>query len=488
MSTDIKKILTKSPQDLEAKILKAIFKRNDCIIDIMEIITPNIFTVNDYGAIYSAMVELYRKDSDINVETLQLYLEENNTNIEPSILQKLYNESYTSLRIKDTATILKKLYQRRFVLEKLRNIIENQEQSPTEFSELLDDLNDVVIKSNELIINSNKDTKCCNDPNEIITDVLTKMTGNDDIGGLKTGISVIDNDLGGLKQGHLWTLCADSQVGKSMLGLEIALNTCERQPDIHTLYYSLEMTKKEQEIRGLGMITNIEPSHIDNPQKYFTKFDKETGRIRNLLQENDEEAKNEYVRKLRYGIDKLKKYNLYIDDTPDHDIQTLEASIRKHVLKYGRCDLIIVDHMNILCSGTVSEEVGKLKEGYSTLKKIAKKYNCTIICLHQFSNELKHDELRKPNIFNIIGGGAPRHFSDIIVGIWRPEIYREVIEKHPELKGHCDLTWQKVRGAKKPEPTLMEFNGYMFTEKGVEKDVVSGEIYLDSNGNIITKE
>lgn len=466
METKINKILSNSPQNLEEKVLKAIFKRKDAILDVIDIITPETFTVGNYGAIYSAMIELYKQDVDINVETVQLYLEEHNIDVPVNILKKLFNESYTRIGVKDTAKIMKKLYQRRFILNNLSKIIDEQEQAPTEFEDILDNLNDLMLKSNELILNAETDTKCCSDSNEIMSDILLKLTDKfKDEESLKTGNTVIDNDLGGLKRGNLWTICADSQVGKSMFALQLALNTCELNPDIHVMYQSLEMTKREQEIRGLGMLSNIEPSCIENPKKYFVEYDKTSGKIIDYLKSNDKDKINEYKYKIREGLEQLKSYNLFIDDTPDHTTQTLEASIRKHYLKYGRVDLIVVDHMNILCSGTVSEEVGKLKEGYSTLKKIAKKYKCVVICLHQFSNELKNDELRKPNIFNIIGGGAPRHFSDVIVGIWRPEIYREVIEKHPELKGHCDLTWQKVRGAKKPEPTLMEFNGYLFKEK-----------------------
>lgn len=486
MSTDVKKILNKSPQKLEEKILKAIFKREDCILDIIDIVSPNYFSIPEYSAIYSAMIELYKKDSDINVETVELYLEENNIKVEDSVIKKLYNESYTSLKIKDTAIILKKIYQRRFILESLRNVIDNEEQNPSEFTDLLDNVNDIVLKSNELIINNEVNTKCCEDSDDILAEIALKMSDKYKNAGLKTGFKVIDNDLGGLKQGNLWTICADSQVGKSMFALELVLNACKLNPDIQVMYQSLEMTKREQEIRALGMQTNIEPSYIDNPKKYFTRFDKNTGLINNLLKSGNTEEINKYKDKIKQGLDELKQYNLYIDDTPDHTIQTLEAHIRKHYLKHGRVDIVVVDHMNILCSGSVSEEVGKLKEGYATLKKLAKKLGCTIICLHQFSNELKNDELRKPNIFNIIGGSASRHFSDVIVGIWRPEIYREVIEKYPELKGHCDLTWQKIRGAKKPEPTLLGFNGYWFVEKdedNVNPDVVNG--YLNSDGEFI---
>ena len=74
MSTDVKKILNKSPQKLEEKILKAIFKREDCILDIIDIISPNYFSIPEYSAIYNAMVELYKKDSDTDIKKAYIEL------------------------------------------------------------------------------------------------------------------------------------------------------------------------------------------------------------------------------------------------------------------------------------------------------------------------------------------------------------------------------------------------------------------------------
>ena len=481
--------LNKSPQKLEEKVLKAIFANNDSLVDIITTVTPEMFSVPDYGAIYSAMIGLYKENKEITDETVQLYLEKQKIDINISSLKKLFNEGFTSTKVKSTAEDLSAIYQRRFILENVRNVLNDEDECPTTANDLLDRLNNISLKANEVLSNKSETVKCCADKNKFMTDIQLKLSGRYEDTGLKTGFTTIDDKLDGLKRGNLWTICADSQVGKSMFALELTLNTCEHNPDIHALYYSLEMTKEEQETRGIGMVTGIEPDKIDNPKKYFLEYDDITGEI--LDYSKDENMINEYTNKVRNGLDKINSLNLFIDDTPDHTIQTLEASVRKHYLKYGRVDLIVVDHMNILCSGTVSEEVGKLKEGYATLKKLAKKFDCVVICLHQFNNELKTDEMRKPNIFNLIGGAAPRHFSDVIVGIWRPGIYREVVEKFPQLKDYCDLTWQKVRSKCKPDPTPMNYNGFIFTEKTPEElrgDMLNGEVYLNDSGELVIPE
>jgi replicative DNA helicase len=106
-----------------------------------------------------------------------------------------------------------------------------------------------------------------------------------------------------------------------------------------------------------------------------------------------------------------------------------------------------------------------MDEAYNKLKQLSKKLNCTIIALHQFSNELKNDPDRFPNIFSLRGSGAPRHYADVICGIWRPEVYPDILKRNPEYKGKCQLVWQKVRYTKKPDVTEMNYNGYKFMEK-----------------------
>lgn len=483
------KILSQSPQKLEEKILKAVFKRNSAILDIVEILDRKMFTISDYANIYTAMLELYKKDDTISAETVQIWLENNGIVIDNKIIKKLYNESYTSLKVKDTAEILKELYQRRFMLENIREIIENQEQSPTSSVNILEQINNIAMKSNDAVAKENKDTKCCSDTNDILKEIELKLNNKFEEVGINVDIPVIDNELGGLKRGKLFCIVADSQVGKSQMAIQLAVKACLSEPEIYVDYYSLEMTKREVELRALSVLTDIEPRYIENPKKYFIKFDEQTNKFKNFYEEDKNSPYvQEYKNKIRNGINVLNKLNFYVDDTPDLDTISLEARIKKNNLKRGRTDVIVIDHVGIACSGSPSEVVGKMDELYNKLKQIAKKFNCIVIALHQFSKELKNDPLHKPNVFALRGSSAPLHYSDIIMGIWRPCVYTDVMDTHPELKDVCELSWQKVRYTNKPDNTAMTYNGYLFKEKQLSdtgKEIVAGNVYLNSNGEVI---
>lgn len=485
---NIEKILNNQPTQIEEKILKAIFKRNDVILDIIDIVTPNMFTLSDYSNIYTAMIEVYKNENVVNEETVRLYLENKGISVDSRIISKLYNEGYTAIKIKNTAEILKELYNRRYMLEGVNKILEKQETSPTTSNQILDDINKLAMKSNDTIVNENKNTKCCNDVNEVLKNINNKLNKKVQDEGLMCGLHVIDKSLGGLKRKRLWCIVADSQVGKSAFAVQLATNICELNEDIKNItYYSLEMDKEEVTERCLANITNIEPRHISDPIQYFTKFDEETSTFINYYEQNrNSEMVNEYKNSIRDGVQKLHDFKLYIDDTPDLNMETLEARIKKNNLKLGKTDVIIVDHMGILCNGTPSEVVGLMDNAYSRLKQIAKKFDCVVIALHQFGKEIASDPMRFPNIFSLRGSSAPRHYADIICGIYRPEVYPELIKDNPSLKDVCQLIWQKVRYTKKPDTTNMSYNGYKFIEKepdGLQGDIINGRVLINLDGS-----
>jgi replicative DNA helicase len=489
MIQDVEKIKNQTSKKIEEKILKAIFKRNDAILDVVDIITPSMFSEVDYSHIYDTMLDLYKKGANINSETVEEHSQTNRLDVNPNIIKKLYNESYTALKIKDSALILKELYIRRVMLNGLTTILDDQEQSPTTSTSILDKINDLALRCNDYVSQEKKvDNKCCSDVEKILEDIDTKLLDLGKNDGIKVGIPVIDDELEGLCRKRLWTIVADSQVGKSALAIQLAVQALMHNPDINVSYYSLEMDKQEVEERALSNITDIEPRFLSNPIKYFSKFNPKTQQIEVDITEDE---LIEFKDNIRCGAETLKKLNFYIDDTADLDIVSLEAKIKKNHLRWGKTDIIIVDHTGILCDGSPSEVVGKMDIAYNKFKQIAKKLDCVFISLHQFSNELKNDPVRFPNVFSLRGSAAPRHYSDVIMGIYRPSVYPDVIKNYPELEDVCQLVWQKVRYTAKPMTTEMKYNGFKFIQSiptELKGDVISGNVYLDSDGELIGED
>ena len=449
---------TVEPYMLEEKVLKAIFKRTDAIVDAYDTIREEMFTVKDYAYIYKAMLEVYKTSDDVNNENVKMWLEDNNvyvTNID--IVDKLYNESYTSINIKSTCNIIKELYRRRTILAEVSDFVDSCRESSLSSDEILERVNDIAMKANERFSN-NSELNTQVDCDGYLANMISLLKNPEDTDRVKTGWSSIDHNFGGLKRGWLVNFTGDSGAGKSYWSNQTALKICRLQPELYVDIYSLEMNKEENTGRLVSILSGYNSRELESPHKYFDRIDETTGEIYNIYDKYGDlhPEVQEYMNRVKNATHILSNSNIHIDDTPDLRIEDVEARAKKNHLKRGRTDVIIIDHTDLLHDGDPAKAVGEITRIYTRLKKLAKKLNCVIITLHQFSNEIKEGD-RRPSVFSLRGAGTIRHNCDLIMLLYRPAIYSDLIRRVPELKDVCDISFEKVRNFSKPEPQNMKF-------------------------------
>lgn len=450
--------ITQEPYLLEEKVLKAIFKRNNALIEAIDIINKDMFTVKDYSYIYQAMIEVYRKEDIINNENVKMWLEDNNIYItDISIIDKLYNESYTSINIKTTCNIMRELYRRRSILVEVSEFLDSCKESVLTSDEILERVNDIAMNANERFSNKT-DSNTDIDSQGYMANILTQLDNPNSDDKIRTGWDCIDNSFGGLKRGWLVNFTGDSGAGKSYWSNQTAIKICTLQPEMFVDIFSLEMNKEENTGRLMSIQSGYNSKDLENPHDYFNTIDEETGEMYNIYDKygKEHEAVQEYLSRIKYATDSISKMNIKIDDTPDLRIEDIEARAKMNHFKRGRTDVIIIDHTDLLHDGDPAKAVGEITKIYTRLKKLAKKLNCVIITLHQFSNEIKEGD-RRPSIFSLRGAGTIRHNCDLIMLLYRPVIYSDLIRRMPELRDVCDISFEKVRGFNKPEPQNMSF-------------------------------
>lgn len=450
-------ITTQEPYILEEKVLKAIFKREDAILDTDGLLKEDMFTVKDYGYIYRAMFSMYQENQPINNETVKMWLEDNNIYISNiDIVDKLYSESYTSINIKPTCSIIKELYIRRYILTEMAKFVESCAEKPLSSTEILAKVNDIAMTANDKF-SSNTENNTKVDGMTYLSNVNYLLKHPEQDTKIKTGWSFIDDEFGGFKRGWLINFTGDSGAGKSYWSNQTALKMATLQPELYIDIYSLEMDKTENTSRLVSIKSGLTSYELENPRKYFDRIDETTGEIYNLYDKdnNCEEVQN-YLSRIQEATNFIDTTNIYIDDTPDLRIDDLEARVKRNHLKRGRTDVIIIDHTDLLHDGDPSSAVGEITKIYTRLKKLAKKLNCVIITMHQFNNDIKEGD-RRPSVFALRGAGTIRHNCDVIMLLYRPAIYPDLINRIPELKDVCDISFAKVRNFKIPDPHNMTF-------------------------------
>jgi len=490
MTIDLNKALNKEPSKLEQKILKAIFKRNNAILDVIDIINPEMFTIYDYANIYEAMISLYKDNTNINEESVQLWLENKGYSVDESIIKKLYNEGYTALKIKESGSILRELYNRRYMLEKMHKIIDQQETSPTSSNDILEQINNTAIKAGEKISSNSCASRVFSNKNRVLSSIETRLKNPKMETGLSTGWTTIDTQLGGFKRGQLICLCASSGAGKSWISWETCIQMCMRDPKLKALYFSLEMKKEELEDRAISIISGIPCDVIEQPRKYFKKID-ENGNVKDLYLE-DKQMVNEFKKKIGDAIDILSSLNITIDDEGGLKIEDVIARIQRYIIKNNGVDLIFLDHTYLLRNTNVdmntSDEFGNI---YYSLKNTAKKYDCVVYALHQLNFEVKNNSDRRPSIYNIRGSSQIIDNCDILMLLYNANIHKDLIRTNPELKDVIDITFGKVRNNRLPDSIDLKFTDKGFEEKepdGIKGNIISGNVFINSDGELISND
>ena len=255
---------------------------------------------------------------------------------------------------------------------------------------------------------------------------IQELSAPGDTGRVITGLRDLDRKAGALEPGTMTIIGARPGMGKTILGLEIALANAKIGNRV--AFFSLEMPENQLTQRILSRELEIPLSRL---------------RARDL-------SSDEWLR-LQRGSDPLP---LFIDDTAA--ITPLE--LQSKVAQIGNVDVVIVDYLQIM-RGNKSNYKNREAEVSSIsreLKAISKHENCHVIALAQLSRETEKRTDPKPRLSDLRESGAIEQDADNIWFIYRPEYYRsdasssETIEVghtgiHVPLKGHVTILGEKYR-------------------------------------------
>ena len=154
--------------------------------------------------------------------------------------------------------------------------------------------------------------------------------------------------------------------------------------------------------------------------------------------------------RLTSAIALLNEAPLFIDDTPALTVTELRARARRLKRDHG-LSLIVIDYIQLMQgSGRANEnrttEVSEISRG---LKALAKELNVPVVALSQLNRSLEQRPNKRPIMSDLRESGAIEQDADLIVFIYRDEVYNE---DSPE-KGKAEINIAKQRNG--PIGTVM---------------------------------
>lgn len=252
--------------------------------------------------------------------------------------------------------------------------------------------------------------------------------------GLMTGFTDFDSLTGGLLPGQFVLIAARPAMGKSVLGGDFARYTAIRN-DIPTLFFSLEMGRKELEKRFLS-------AHATYPLHWM----KAKGPL-------DDEKIMELV---EAGKDMQASPLFIVADTGI----TL-AKIRSHCRRIQRqhgLGLVVIDYLQLMSGESTGkndnrqQEVSRISRG---LKKLAMDLGVPVVALSQLNRGPEQRQDKRPMVSDLRESGSLEQDADMVVLLHREDAY----DKESPRAGEADLIVAKHRNG--PTATItVAFQGH----------------------------
>ena len=235
------------------------------------------------------------------------------------------------------------------------------------------------------------------------------------ISGVGTGLTGLNNMLGGLQPSDLIILAGRPGMGKTALATNIAFhaattNRTDENPQ-HVAFFSLEMSADQLANRILSSETGIPSDELRLGKVNADQFT-------NVVKTSDA----------------IENAPFFIDDTPGLSVSQLASRARRLKRTHG-LGLIVVDYLQLLSApmGTRSENrVQEISTISRTLKNIAKELQIPVLALSQLSRAVEQREDKRPNLSDLRESGSIEQDADVVMFVYREEYY--LSKSEPEQK------------------------------------------------------
>lgn len=422
--------------NIERAVIGSIIFDPEQFEDIHENLNPQDFYLPAHQNIFSAMELLHKKQQPLDEEFIKQEL----------ILKKSFDENalleiLSANPISNTSAYVKEINDKAM---KRHLLTLTTEIKRVTLEEDLDahEVADMVEKKVYEITQDNASLDFKEAP-QITTDTLEfikemKSRGNNVLVGVDTGFAELNKKTTGFGAGDLVIIAARPAMGKTAFALNILLNLIKQDQGV--AFFSLEMPAEQLMLRVLAADTSIPLQKL---------------RVGDMADE-------EWSR-LSDSMDTLSTKPLFIDDQGSVNINQLRSKLRKLKAKHPEVSMAIIDYIQIMApTGTKDRhmEVSEISRG---LKMLARELKIPILALSQLNRGLESRNDKRPMLSDIRESGAIEQDADIIMFVYRDDVYKFKEEKEKEKAASKD--------------------GKTYESSYVEKEVEDAEIIIGKQRN-----
>lgn len=396
------------PHSIEAEqaVLGGLMLDNQAWDKIAGKISEQDFYRHDHRIIYQVIEHLVRKEQPIDVLTLEETLKERGLLEEAGgnlYLYELAKNTPSASNIAAYADIVRERSVTRQLIAVANNIADSAfNPNGRTTAELLDEAERQVFGIAEQNAADDKGPK---DIKELLTKTVARIDHlfqtKEPITGAATGYHVLDEMTAGLQDSDLIIVAGRPSMGKTTFAINIAehIAIAEKLP---VLVFSMEMPGDSLAMRMMSSLGRIDQHRL------------RTGN----LEDSD-------WPRITSAVSMLSEAKFFIDDTPALTPNELRARARRLAKDQKGIGLIVVDYLQLMRVPGLDNRVLEISEISRSLKALAKELSVPVIALSQLNRGLEQRTDKRPVMSDLRESGAIEQDADLIVFIYRDEVYHE---------------------------------------------------------------
>ena len=265
-----------------------------------------------------------------------------------------------------------------------------------------------------------------------------KARGNSVLVGVDTGFHELNKMTTGFGKGDLVIIAARPAMGKT----SFILNTVNSliMDGKGVAFFSLEMPAEQLMLRLLSIQTSIPLQQL------------------RLGDMNDDQWSS-----LNGAIDKMNSSKLYVDDQGSININQLRSKLRKLKNQHPEIEIAVIDYLQIMQGVGNQDRHLQVSEISRGLKMLARELEMPVVALSQLNRGLESRNDKRPMLSDIRESGSIEQDADIILFVYRDDVYLYKEEKEREKAAKAE--------------------GKEFISEYVEKDEEAAEIIIGKQRN-----
>jgi replicative DNA helicase len=408
--------------DAESSVIGSILLDNSSLLEVSEILQPQMFFREANRKIFVAFQELYATGTPIDTVTLTDLLRRKNQIDEVGGVVYLVGVSDsvpTSVHSKFYAKIVARTHNQRKALSLGQNIMQLAQDTDIEYQELWDTIINLTIK--QAPKDENTKHQLGSHLKQAFEEIEQIRRGEIPESYCQTGFSDLDRGIVlPMQPGTVTVVAGITSSGKTSLTLQMALALAKQGKRV--AYISCETTPKIIDLRALAIEARVSQSAM--------KSGSYSGADLKALSDSGK---------------RLQELPFSVYDANGITVEQLYTKLALHKQQFG-LEIAFIDYVQLLESARKTDnrqgEIGYISR---QLKALAKRLNIVVVELAQFSRDIMKRANPRPTLADLKESGQLEQDADLCLLIYREWLHREVLGKE------CDPGKAEIIIAKQKE-------------------------------------